>query len=161
MPPTHQELDELIVRAGRLSEAPRLREILADAKGHWGYEVDLLRRWIDSYDFDELFRTREMLVAEAAGAVVGWASLVPPVDDVAVLDDLWVEPVWIGKRVGSRLFARARDRATELGASQMTWETEPNAIGFYERMGGRYIREETSEWGRRLQIMAVDLKTGP
>jgi hypothetical protein len=40
----------------------------------------------------------------------------------------------------------------------MEWEAEPNAVGFYERMGGRHVRDsEPNEWGRVLEVMAVDL----
>jgi GNAT superfamily N-acetyltransferase len=147
--------DELTIRVGGRNEAAPLREILAGAKGYWGYEPERLRHWVEAYDFDELFRTHEVFVAEAGGGVVAWASLVPPVERVAVLDDLWVEPAWIGKCVGSRLFTVARERASALGAAQMEWEAEPNAIGFYERMGARRVRDGTSEWGRQLSIMAV------
>ena len=39
----------------------------------------------------------------------------------------------------------------------MEWEAEPKALGFYEKMGGRYVRDATSEWGRVLSVMGVDL----
>ena len=43
------------------------------------------------------------------------------------------------------MFRFAADRGRQLGASRMEWEAEPNAVGFYERMGGRYLRDgETS-----------------
>jgi hypothetical protein len=39
-------------------------------------------------------------------------------------------------------------------------EAEPNALGFYERMGGRYLRDsEPSAWGRVIPLMGVDLPT--
>jgi GNAT superfamily N-acetyltransferase len=149
------ERGQLAIRPGRLTDSGRLREILARAKGHWGYHAELLRRWVDGYDFELLFRTHEVFVAEVAGEIAAWASLVPPVERIAVLDDLWVEPAWMGNGIGSRLFVTARTRAAKLRAAQLEWEAEPNALGFYERMGGRCVREGTSEWGRRLQIMAV------
>jgi GNAT superfamily N-acetyltransferase len=76
----------------------------------------------------------------------------------AVLDELWVEPGWIGQGVGSRLFRFVAAHATDLGATRMEWEADPNAVGFYERMGGRYLRDgEPSEWGRILPVMGIDL----
>ena len=44
-----------------------------------------------------------------------------------------------------------------LGATAMQWEAEPNALGFYARMGGRQVRTTTSEWGRELLVMGVSL----
>ena len=40
----------------------------------------------------------------------------------------------------------------------MEWEAEPNAIGFYEKLGGIYLREsEETEWGRTLSVMGKEL----
>jgi hypothetical protein len=39
----------------------------------------------------------------------------------------------------------------------MEWESDPNAVGFYRRMGGDTVRMQRSEWGRDLPVMAVDL----
>jgi GNAT superfamily N-acetyltransferase len=98
---------------------------------------------------DEGERLREIAVA--------WAALIPR-GDVLWLDDMWVEPEWIGKGVGSLLFRHAVERATELGAATMEWDAEPNAVGFYERVGGRYFRDsEPSEWGRVLPVMGIDI----
>jgi hypothetical protein len=40
----------------------------------------------------------------------------------------------------------------------MEWEAEPNALGFYEKMGGRFLRDsEPTEWDRVIPVMCVDL----
>ncbi len=39
----------------------------------------------------------------------------------------------------------------------LEWEAELNAVGFYERMGGRYLREQIGDWGRPLPVMGIDL----
>jgi GNAT superfamily N-acetyltransferase len=102
-----------------------------------------------------------VFVAEVSRHVVGWASVIPA-GDVCWLDDLWIEPEWIGNGIGSRLFRHAAACATELGCSRMEWEAEPNSLGFYERVGGRYLRDsDPSEWGRVLQVMGVDLDPPP
>ncbi len=45
------------------------------------------------------------------------------------------------------MFRFVAERGRQLGASRLEWEAEPNAVGFYERMGGRYFRDgETSAW---------------
>jgi hypothetical protein len=43
--------------------------------------------------------------------------------------------------VGARLFAHAVLRSRERGYSLLTIESDPNAQGFYERMGARKVRE--------------------
>lgn len=140
----------------------RLREIAIASKSYWGYDIDRVRDWAASGDFSAgALSSKEVYVAEVNGRVVGWAALIPK-GAVCWLDDLWVEPSWIGTGIGSRLFRHAAEIGTKLGAGRMEWEAEPNAVGFYERMGGRYLRDsKPSEWGRVLKVMGVDLTSSP
>lgn len=142
------------MRSAVAADHERLRELTFESKAYWGYDRDFVRRWADGLAFDS---GQERWVAAADGAIAAWAGLVPPADGVAVLEDLWVDPAWIGRGLGSRLFRLAADRARELGAARMEWGAEPNAVGFYEKMGGRFLRDHVSEWGRITPWMGLDL----
>ena len=48
-------------------------------------------------------------------------------------------------------------RAVERGARRLEWEAEIHAIGFYEKMGGRRLRETISELGRSVPIFGLEL----
>jgi GNAT superfamily N-acetyltransferase len=146
------------IRPAGPSEGERLREIAIAAKSHWGYDADRVRDWAVQGDFSpDGLRKKDVFVAELNGRAVGWASVIVR-GEVCWLDDLWVEPTAMGAGTGSRLFRRAAARGRELGAARMEWDAEPNAIGFYERMGGRYVRDSgPSAFGRVLPVMAVDL----
>jgi GNAT superfamily N-acetyltransferase len=141
------------LRPARADEEERLREVARASKAHWGYDAEQVRAWAKTLEY----AGKDVHVAESGGAVVAYAVLV--VDgQAAELDELWVAPEWIGRGVGSRLFRFVADRAADLGASRLEWEADPNAVGFYERMGGRYVRDsDPSEWGRILPVMGVDL----
>ena len=132
----------------------RLRELTVESKAHWGYDRDFVRRWAEGLSFES---EEERWVAEVDGAIVAWAALVPPADGVAVLDALWVDPPAMGRGLGSRLFRLAADRARELGARRLEWGAEPNSIGFYEKLGGRKLRDHVTEWGRVAPWMGLDL----
>ncbi|MGN6379001.1 MAG: GNAT family N-acetyltransferase [Gaiellales bacterium] len=151
----------LELRPARAEDAERLREVMAAAKGHWGCDPELVAGWAASVDMAATLREQEVWVADVGPRVVAWAGLVPPRDGVAQLDHLWVEPGAMHRGIGSALFRRAADRAAELGAHRLEWEAEPNALGFYEHMGGRHLRDVTSEWGRPLSVMGVDLPSRP
>jgi predicted N-acetyltransferase YhbS len=76
------------------------------------------------------------------------------------LDHLWVLPAWIGTGLGRTLFEHAVRRAQELGAMTVTIESDPNAEGFYRRMGARRTGENVYELegGERvLPVMVVEL----
>jgi len=132
----------------------RVRELTFDSKAHWGYDRDFVRRWADSLGFEG---DEERWVAELDGEIAAWVALVPPSDCVAVLQDLWVDPAWIGHGLGRRLFGLVADRARELGAERLEWGAEPNAVGFYEKLGGRKLRDHVTEWGRVAPWMGLDL----
>ena len=144
----------LLIRAAEPTDLERVRELTFESKAHWGYDRDLVRSWAAGLTLDS---ERERWIVEADGRIVAWAALVPPGDGVSVLDDLWVDPQSIGRGLGSRLFAVARDRARELGATSLEWGAEPNAVSFYEKLGGRYLRDHVSAWGRVLPTMGIDL----
>ena len=149
---------EYSIREARADEGEALREIAFDAKSHWGYDRGCVRSWVSQGDFSPgALRDRVVLVAEADGSAIGFATLIPQ-GHVCVLDDLWIIPAWIGRRVGSKLFDESVYRAKQLGAERLEWEAEPNAIGFYEKVGGRYLRDsDPTELGRVIPVMGIDL----
>jgi N-acetylglutamate synthase-like GNAT family acetyltransferase len=145
---------DVTVRPALLADLDRVRELTVASKEHWGYDHDFVVRWAEGLTFSS---PRERWVAEERGVVVAWAALVEPEDGVAVLDDLWVDPEDMGRGIGTRLFLLALGRARELGASRLEWGAEPNAVGFYEKMGGRYLRDHVTSWGRVAPVMGIDL----
>jgi GNAT superfamily N-acetyltransferase len=132
----------------------RVREVTLESKAHWGYERDFVRRWAEGLTFES---DRERWVVEVDGEIVAWAALVPPAGGVAVLDDLWVDPRSMGQGIGGRLFSHAEARARELGARRLEWGAEPHAVGFYEKLGGRTLRDHVTEWGRVAPWMGLEL----
>jgi GNAT superfamily N-acetyltransferase len=109
----------------------RLREIAAAAKGHWGYDPQLVAGWAAGMTLPE-----EPILAERGGRVVGWAS-VERRGDVLWLEDLWVEPTAMGQGVGRDLFERAK--ALGGGCARMEWEADPNRPPVL-RASGRDLR---------------------
>jgi GNAT superfamily N-acetyltransferase len=148
----------VLIRPGDENEGARLKEIAIAAKGYWGYEPDRVREWANHGDFSPAgLRELIVFVAESEGRSIGWSSVILR-GEVARLEDLWIEPAWIGKGVGRALFRHTAGTARELGATRLEWEAEPHATGFYERMGAKRLRKITSEWGQTLAVMGVELE---
>jgi len=153
-----REAADVRIRAATPDDCDELRDITVASKASWGYAGEQMDEWANGLHISaELLAATDTMVAEAGGRTVGWAQIIPPVDGVAVLDHLWIAPGWMRAGIGTLLFRRAAARARELGAAAMEWESDPNAVGFYGRMGGRTVRMQRSEWGRDLPVMAIDL----
>lgn len=167
-------MQPLRIRRAPADEAHTLAPVLTDlcrrSKAHWGYDPELLRRWSDDLAITpEDIRRDAVVIAELGDdpdrRIAGFARITrgarTQLDRPAAgrLNDLWVEPGDIGAGVGRALFDAACEVARTLPADQLLIVADPNAEGFYLRMGARRIGEEASEVvdGRRLPILLVDL----
>jgi N-acetylglutamate synthase-like GNAT family acetyltransferase len=140
------------LRVASPDDEPRLRALAEASKGYWGYDTERVRSWAEALDF-----SRDIWVAEVDGEIVAWLALLPPSGGVCELDDLWVAPNAIRSGIGTTLFRHAAEQARAAGARALRWEADPNAVGFYERMGGKKVGTVISEWGRTLPVMQVEL----
>jgi GNAT superfamily N-acetyltransferase len=123
-----------IVRA-HPSEADALTQIAVAAKGHWGYPARWMERWqsILTVTADSIARN-ETYVARNTERILGYSSLRLDGDTIH-LNDLFVMPSEMGNGIGRALFRHALGRARELGFAFVEIQSDPNAAGFYERMG--------------------------
>ncbi len=79
---------------------------------------------------------------------------------IAWLENLWVTPEQIGKGIGRMLFQHAEKLASQRGYKTLQLEADPNAAGFYEKMGMYKVgehRSEVDDQPRTLPIMEKEL----
>jgi GNAT superfamily N-acetyltransferase len=149
----------MTIRPARPDDAAALHALTIASKGSWGYAEERMRALDAQLDIGaDLRRAGRAVVAERNGRIAGWAQVLAPREGISLLDHLWVAPGSMRSGVGSALFRQAAAAAREMGATAMEWEADPNAAGFYARMGGRTVRTVTSEWARELDVMAVDIQ---
>jgi ribosomal protein S18 acetylase RimI-like enzyme len=87
---------------------------------------------------------------------LGFSVVLPPVGGRFELDDLFVEPDSMGHGVGRLLVADVVSRAAALQATCIEVTANPNAVGFYERVGFRVTGEVPTLFGRGIR-MRMDL----
>ena len=153
------------IRRARPDEADVLTEIAHAAKRHWGYPQNWIEHWkADLTITPDFVRNNEMFVAVASEEIVGCCAIVfsdsPAGDSVAELEHMWIRPGHMGTGVGRALFMHVRERAADLQVPVLELSADPNAEGFYQRMGARRIGEIRSEiegQPRVLPRLSVDL----
>jgi GNAT superfamily N-acetyltransferase len=154
------DLDPAIRRA-RPAEAAALSALALHSKAHWGYDADFLAACRDDLTLSaDDIASSPVYVFDGVHAPLGFYRLLQQEDGVAVLDDLFVEPAAMGQGVGRRLWRHAVSTATKLGCSEMVWQSDPQAEGFYLAMGAQRVGESASTVmpGRMLPLMRFPLR---
>ena len=151
-----------IVRA-KPEDADALTEIAHAAKRHWGYP----ERWIQNWR-DILTMRPEFIAANVAYCamedvrVLGFYLLTNEGDGLH-LDHLWIVPDAMGRGIGRTLFQHAVGQARRLSHRTFKIEADPNAEGFYTRMGARRVGATVTiieEQRRELPVLLYDLENG-
>ena len=70
---------------------------------------------------------------------------------------MFVAPAATGHGIGAALFADALHVASSAGLETLRIDSDPNAAGFYERMGAATVGSATSSWGRQIPVMEIAL----
>ena len=133
-----------MIRRAASEEADKLTQIAMDAKRHWGYPEHWIKHWeSDLTVSSDFIRDNEVYVAEKDGEIRGFYALSLS-GNKAELEHLWVMPELIGTGIGKEVFLDAMDRAATLEVREIEISADPNAAGFYERMGASQIGETES-----------------
>jgi GNAT superfamily N-acetyltransferase len=148
----------LTFRRAAADESGPLSELTFASKAHWGYDEAFMERARqDLVVTSEYLAANECWVADHDGQVVGWFSLVD-LPGSLLLDNFFLLPGHIGSGLGRQMWEQALTRAAERGADRLTLESDPNAAGFYERMGARRTGSVTApSTGRKLPVFEVML----
>jgi GNAT superfamily N-acetyltransferase len=148
------------IRPVKPEEADILSQIAVAAKRHWNYPEPWMELWLPQLTFGPAyFEENESWVAEHDREPIAFYTLQER-DGHAWLENIWVLPRYIGHGVGKKLFAHALSRSRELGWTILRLKAEPNAVGFYEKMGMWKVGEDQYELDgqpRVLPIMEMDL----
>ena len=133
-----------IVRA-EPGDAGILTRIAFAAKSYWGYPERWIEQWQEALTITpEFISDNEVYAAVFEEEMGGFYALVERGREVE-LEHLWVLPEHVGTGIGRALFDHAFRRAAALGAATLSIEADPNAEGFYQRMGARRVGENVYE----------------
>ena len=145
---------QISIRPARPEEADLLTEIACSAKAHWGYSAEQMAAWKPAF----LTITSQYIEQHAPWVAenetcrpVAFAALEQGAAG-AVLEHLWVLPEYMGRGIGRRLFRRI---AARTGA--FTFTSDPQADGFYLKLGAQLIGQVESDFqGRELSLFRYD-----
>ena len=149
-----------MIRRALPADADVLSTIAFAAKSHWGYPQQWLDYWKLQLTFTpQYFEEHESQVFEADDSLVGFYTLQGK-ENKAWIENMWVLPAYIGKGIGRQLFQHTVSASRSKGHLILQLEADPNAVGFYEKMGMKQIGSTHYEFlgiHRTLPLMEMTL----
>lgn len=124
------------LRAAAKEDAPRLRELVRAAYGHYVERMGSEPRPMTD-DYAEVMTRFEVIAADRDGEIVGLV-VIGPDEEGFVIDNVAVDPASRGTGVGRLLLERAEQAAADAGYDSIylyTHETMTENIALYTRIG--------------------------
>jgi len=149
------QMNSVLIRLAKPVEADVLTHIAISAKRYWGYPEHWIALWTPQLTFTpEYFEENESWVAVDGDRRIGFYTLQDK-NGIAWMGDLWILPEYIGKGIGRQLFVHALELVRKHKYKILQLEADPNAQGFYEKMGMRKIGERRSEVDGQPRILPL------
>lgn len=147
-------MDMTRVRTATPDDAPGILALHVDSIRAFGpdaYDDTQVAAWAEKEGGADRYPIGEsghyLVVAEdtesdRSHSIVGYGHLVPQSDEVRAV---YVRPDAARRGVGSAVLARLERYARNVARQRLELWASHNAVGFYERMGYRPVKEETVE----------------
>jgi ribosomal protein S18 acetylase RimI-like enzyme len=143
-----------IVRA-KPEDADALTEIAHASKRHWNYPEHWIKGWRDILTIKPDFIAANIAYCAIEDRrAVGFYALTREQDGLH-LDHLWVLPAAMHRGIGRALFEHAAEQARNLRVQTIKIEADPNAEGFYQRMGTERIGTRVNEIDRQTRELPL------
>ncbi|PEM41917.1 GNAT family N-acetyltransferase [Bacillus pseudomycoides] len=133
----------MVVRKALLNEANELSHIALASKATWDYSEEFILACKEDLTItEEYIKNHYVYILENKGVKIGFFSFQRKEEDV--LDFLYLHPNYKGKGYGNILWQSVVEKAVELGIKSFTIDSDPNAKGYYMKMGAKLIGETPS-----------------
>lgn len=145
------------IRKALLSEGNELSELALHSKATWDYSEEFILACKEDLTITEEYISNNFVyVLENDNMKIGFFSFLR--NDKA-LDFLYIHPRYKGKGYGKIMWKFVIEQANKLGIKSFTIDSDPNAKGFYLKMGAKLIGETPSTVfkGRLLPLLKYDV----
>ncbi|MDA3898249.1 MAG: GNAT family N-acetyltransferase [Desulfobacteraceae bacterium] len=141
------------------SEADVLQEIARKSKMYWGYDDEYMKKWKHDQLLTPSFISHNPVFALKDGEdIVGFFAFdlnFNPID----LKHFWIDPKFTRAGVGKALFSHVFEFLVSIEFTEFQVTVEPNATGFYTKMGGKVIGEiSRPELEQTYPVMLIQIR---
>lgn len=130
-------LPELSYQQATFRDCKQLTETAHLSKQDWGYSDDDMKLWEDDLRIDEDYiRKNTVIKVYAEEQFIGFFAVIAVDHEILEIDHLWLLPGVKRKGFGSLIFKTILQYGKTNAFKKAILIAEPNAKGFYEKMGG-------------------------
>ncbi|AZQ48164.1 GNAT family N-acetyltransferase [Bacillus albus] len=130
------------IREALLSEGNELSELALQSKATWDYSEEFILACKEDLTItEEYIKNNFVYVLENDNTKIGFFSFLR---NEKALDFLYIHPRYKGKGYGKIMWEFVIEQAKELGIKSFTIDSDPNAKGYYLKMGAKLIGETPS-----------------
>jgi len=141
-----------MIRPAKTKEFQILTTISFASKMYWGYPTVYLDIWKNELTINpEYIEQNLVFVFENNSEIAGYYSIVEIKENLEVsgieihkgfwLEHMFLSPKNIGQGIGSKMFTHICETCLSKGIHELGILADPNAKGFYEKMGCQYQKE--------------------
>ena len=135
----------------KAEDAKILTKIAIKGKSYWNYPGEWTKLWIEDLTITPAYINNNQVIKLIHDSeIVGFYSLEYK-DTQLHIGHFWILPEYIGQGFGKNAFFDLQSRSIEMNEHVVKVISDPNAEGFYIKLGAKLIRSiETAIPGRKL-----------
>lgn len=139
-----------------ISDHTILSTIAFQAKKHWGYPDSWLELWKQDLTITEKYIVENQVFKVLYDKdIIGFTGISTDLANKSLeIDHMWILPSYMGKGLGEKLFNYAIRDIKSSNSTKILVVSDPNAIGFYKKLGFTSIGEvQSTPKGRTLPLL--------
>lgn len=140
-------------------DANDLTELTLRSKAHWGYATKQIEDWREDLTISAEYISNQYVYTLVNGQEIrGYYSFKILSKTKIELDNLFIDPDFIEKGLGSLMMLDLLQKAREMKVEVITLDADPHAESFYLKFGFKIVdRLKSSVPGRYLPVMELQL----
>ncbi len=152
------KVPSITIQQAEIRDADALTRIAIAAKRHWNYPEELIQLWEKDLTITTTYLRKNIVLKAVQGdTILGFGALEKNAEGIEV-EHLWIMPAHIGRGLGKCIMDQLKIAATALGEPKILIVSDPYAVGFYEKQGGKVVgQEESSPADRFLPVLEIRL----
>ena len=150
----------MTIEKARKKDARILTDLTIRSKSYWDYSAEQIMSWKDDLTITTAYIDKNEVykLTNKHNIIIGYYSYIILNDAVIKLDNLFIDPPYIGHDYGTLLMNDFLKRIKSLKFEKVTLDADPNAEKFYHKFGFKTVGKlKSTVENRFLPIMEIKI----